>query len=99
MSDFIKKTLLAGLGAVSFTKEKAQEIAKDLVKRGEIAKNEEAKFVKDLMERAEKNKIEMEKKVEKAVEKTLTKLNIPTRKEVNELKQKVDKLTKKPDKK
>ncbi len=46
------------------------------------------------MKRAEKSRVEVEKKIEKAVKKTLIKLNIPTRKEVNELKTKVDKLSK-----
>jgi len=94
MSDLIKKTILAGLGVLSLTRKKAEEITKDLIKRGEVAKTEEAKFVKDLMERAEKSRVEVEKKIEKAVKKTLIKLNIPTRKEVNELKTKVDKLSK-----
>ena len=80
---------------MSLTKEKAEEITKDLIKRGEVAKTEEAKFVKDLMERAEKNRVEVEKKIEKIVEKTLIKMNVPTRKELDVLKAKVDKLSKK----
>jgi len=95
MSDLIKKTILAGLGALSLTREKAEEITKDLVKRGEVAKTDEAKFVKDLMKRAEKNRGEVEKKIEKIVEKTLIKLNVPTRKELDALKARVDKLSKK----
>ena len=95
MSDLVKKTILAGLGVLSISREKAEKITKDLVKRGELAKTEEAKFIKDLMEQAEKNKIEVEKKIEKVVEKTLTRLNIPTRKEINDLKEKVNKLVKK----
>jgi poly(hydroxyalkanoate) granule-associated protein len=94
MSELIKKTILAGLGVLSFSQEKAKEIAKDLVRRGELAKTEEAKFVKDLMEKAEKRRVEMEKKMEKTVEKVLVKLNIPTRKELNELKTKLDKVAK-----
>jgi len=94
MSDIIKKTILAGLGILSLSREKAEEIAKDLIKRGELAKTEEAKFIKDLMARAEKSRLEVEKKIEKIVEKTLAKLDIPTRKELNALKEKVNKLTK-----
>jgi len=94
MSDIIKKTILAGLGVLSLSREKAEEITKDLVKRGEVAKTEEAKFVKDLMEKAEKSRVEVEKKIEKVVEKTLAKLNIPTRKELDALEKKVNKLAK-----
>jgi len=95
MSDLVKKTILASLGVLSLSREKAERLAKDLVKRGELAKTEEAKFVKDLMERAEKSRIEAEKRIEKIVEKTLIKLNIPTRKELDALKARVDKLSKK----
>jgi len=95
MSDLIKKTILVGLGILSLTREKAEKLAKDLVRRGELDKTQKAKFVKDLMEKAERSRIEMEKKIEKIVEKTLKKLNIPTRKELDDLKAKIDKLSKK----
>ena len=95
MSNLIKKTILAGLGALSLSREKAEKLAKDLIKRGELTEKEEAKFIKNLIERAEKSKVEMEKKIEKIVEKTLKKLNIPTRKELDDLKAKIDKLSKK----
>jgi len=95
MSDLIKKTILVGLGALVLTREKAEKLAKDLVKRGELAKTEEAKFVKDLMKKAEKGRVEAEKRIEKIVEKTLIKLNIPTRKELDALKAKIDKLSRK----
>jgi len=95
MSELIKKTILAGLGAISLSREKAEEIAGDLIKRGELAKNEEAKFIKDLMDIAEKNKARLEEKIEEVVEKTLTRLDIPTRKEINALREEINRLSKK----
>ncbi|NMC38170.1 MAG: hypothetical protein GYA41_07595 [Bacteroidales bacterium] len=95
MTDLIKKTILAGLGALSLTREKAEEISGDLIKRGELAKTEEAKFVRDLMDLVEKNRAGMEEKIEKAVGKALAKLDIPSRKEINALKEEISKLTKK----
>ncbi len=95
MSDLIEKTILAGLGALSLSREKAEKLAKDLVKRGELSRNEEAKFVKDLMGQAKKGKVEMERRIEKTVKKILVKLDVPTRKELNALKARVDKLSKK----
>ncbi|HEK86000.1 MAG: phasin family protein [Candidatus Saccharicenans sp.] len=92
MSELIKKTILAGLGLISLTREKAEELAKDLIKRGELAQTEEAKFVKDLMAQAEKNKAELEKKVEQISENVLKKLNLPTRKEFEELKARVEEI-------
>ena len=95
MSDIFKKTFLAGLGAMSLTREKAQEITNDLIKRGELAKTDEAKFVRDLLDLDEKNKSGLEDKIEKAIEKVMAKLDIPTRKEIEELKAEIARLSKK----
>jgi polyhydroxyalkanoate synthesis regulator phasin len=95
MSDIFKKTFLAGLGAMSLTREKAQEITNDLIRRGELAKTDEAKFIRDLLDLAEKNKTGLEEKIEKGIEKVMAKLDIPTRKEVDELKAEIARLSKK----
>ena len=98
MADLIKKTILAGLGALSLSREKAEEITKDLIKRGELAKTDEAKFVRDLMDLVKKNKAGLEEKIEKAVRKALAKLEIPTRKDIDDLKEEINKLSRKDDK-
>lgn len=95
MSDLIKNVVLTSLGVLSLTREKAENLAKDLIRKGELSETEEAKFVKDLMKKAEKAGGEIEEKIEKTVGKTLKKLNIPTRKDLDEIKQKLDKLSKK----
>jgi len=92
MSDLIKNIILLGLGVISLTKEKAENLAKDLIKRGELSETEEAKFVKELMEKSKKTSDEIEEKIEKTVENTLKKLNIPTRKDIDEIKEKLDEL-------
>lgn len=95
MSDLLKKSIMAGLGAMSLTLDKAEEITKDLIKRGEVSESDEAKFAKDLVDLAEKNKSLLEEKIEKVVEKVLGKMDIPTRKEINELKEEISKLVNK----
>ena len=95
MTDLIKNTVLAGLGVLSLTYEKAENLAKDLIKKGELLETEEAKFIKDLMEKAEKTGSEVKQRIEKTVRETLKKLNIPTRKDLDEIKEKLDELSKK----
>lgn len=92
MSDLIKNIILFGLGVLSLTQEKAESLAKDLIKRGELSETEGAKFVKELMEKSKKTGNEIEKKIEKTVENTLKKLNVPTRKDIDEIKEKLDEL-------
>lgn len=94
MSDIIKKTILAGLGLFSLTKEKAEKMVQDLVKRGEVAKSDGAKIIKGLLKKAEEEKKVLEGKIEEKIRQTLKRLDIPTRKEVEELKKKVAELSK-----
>jgi len=95
MERSIEKMLLAGLGAFTLTKEKAEDIVKELVKRGEVAKKDRAEFVEKLLERSKDTRIEIEKIVEKSVMNVLKKLNIPTRSDLNALMKKIDELAKK----
>lgn len=40
MMDTLKNTLLAGLGAATYTKDKVEEVFKDLVEKGKVTKEE-----------------------------------------------------------
>ncbi|MEA1912600.1 MAG: hypothetical protein U9N06_02035 [candidate division WOR-3 bacterium] len=40
MENIIERIFLAGTGVIALTKEKAEKIADDLIKRGEVAKND-----------------------------------------------------------
>lgn len=95
MFDFIKKTMLVGVGLAAVTREKIEEIVGELVKKGELSEKEGKEMVDELVEKSKGVKKDLEKKVEKIVADTLKKLNIPTRDELVELKKKIDKLEKK----
>lgn len=93
MSEIIKNAVLASIGLISLTREKAEEFAKELIKKGELSENEKAKFIKDVLEQSEKRKTEIEEKIEKTVETVIAKMNIPSKKEFEELKKKVEELS------
>ncbi len=95
MNNLIKKTILTGLGIASLTKEKAEKLVKDLIKEGEVSEGEGSKFVKELLDRVENNKKALEKQTEKIVHNVLKTLNIPSRKDIVGLNNKVEKLDKK----
>jgi polyhydroxyalkanoate synthesis regulator phasin len=48
MIDSLKNTLLAGLGAASYTKEKVEDIFKDLVEKGKVSKEEAENYLSRL---------------------------------------------------
>ncbi|RLG80916.1 MAG: hypothetical protein DRO40_10480 [Thermoprotei archaeon] len=94
MSNIINKTILAGLGALSLTREKVEEVVDDLVKRGEISLDEKPGVLTDLVKAAEKRKDEARGFIRKEVQKVLEALDIPTRQEMNTLREQIENLSK-----
>jgi poly(hydroxyalkanoate) granule-associated protein len=92
MFETLDKMMLAGLGAISMTRERADKIFDDYVSRGKIEKENRTGFTKALMDAAEKNRAELEKLVAKQVRESLETLNLPTREDLQRLEQKVDEL-------
>ena len=100
MLNLSKKMLLAGIGTLSLTKEKANKIADDLIKRGELSQSESKEFVVDLLDKAEKDRLI--EKIKPEIDKSLEKMNFASKKSVDnlekmigELGNKIDQLTKK----
>ena len=98
MFELIRKTILAGLGAATLTKEKADKLVDELIKRGEITAEERPKLVRDLLARAEESKRELEGKVNEAVESAIESLGIPSKADIDALSGKIEQLTVKVDK-
>ena len=99
MTGFLKKVILTTLGTVSLTKKSAESLVKDLIKQGDLTQNEGKKFVSDLMKGVEKERDTIEKNTEKIIKNILEKTEIPTRKEIADLKNKIEQLSKKINKK
>lgn len=89
--DPIKKLMLAGIGVP----EKLKEVVDDLVKKGELNESQGSKLVKEWSEKAEKGSADVTKAINEVVAKTLEKMNITTRDEVDALRKDIDELTKK----
>ncbi|MCK9275200.1 MAG: phasin family protein [Syntrophales bacterium] len=95
MSDFIKKSMLMGIGLVSLTREKAEAFIDDLIKRGELSEKEGREAVDELVQRSKEVKSDVSRKVEKMVSDTLKRMNIPSRAEIDEIKMRIAELEKK----
>ncbi len=94
MQDWMKRMMLFGVGLAALTREKTEEFVKELVKKGELSEKEGRELVRELMEKSKKVTRDLEAKTEEMVAATLQRLNIPTRKELDELKERVAKLEK-----
>jgi polyhydroxyalkanoate synthesis regulator phasin len=89
LNEIIHKALLAGLGVP----EKMKEMVDDLVKKGELSESDGAKLVKEWTDKASKTGEDVGKNITSFIDKTLEKMNIPTREEVEKLEKKITALS------
>jgi polyhydroxyalkanoate synthesis regulator phasin len=92
MFETLDKMMLAGLGAISMTRERAEKIFDEYVSRGKLEKESRTGFVKEIMDAVDRNRQELEKLIDKQVRETVEHLNMPTQDDIQRLEQKIDKL-------
>jgi len=92
MLDAIHKMFLAGVGLAAMTKDKIDEHIKELVEKGKLTEKEGREIADDMLKKSKQAKEDLEKQVEKLVQQTLGALQIPSKKEVEELAARIEKL-------
>jgi polyhydroxyalkanoate synthesis regulator phasin len=92
--DLIKKTMMAGIGLALKTRDEAEDLVKDLVKRGTMSEQEGKKFLDDLLMRYDEARDKLEERVEANVKKFLKKADIVTGDELKALKKEIRELKK-----
>jgi polyhydroxyalkanoate synthesis regulator phasin len=95
MLDFVKKSLLAGIGFTSLAEEKVRKVVDTWIEKGELTEEEGKKLFREIVDKGKKNIEELEEKIAKEVSKLLKKANLATREEIDKLNEKVDKLSEK----
>ena len=55
MSEALREAYLASLGIILLTYNKARKLSNELIKKGELAKEKQQKFITDLLEESRKN--------------------------------------------
>lgn len=92
MFDIIKKVMLTGVGLAAMTKDKVEELAGDLVKKGKLSEKDGRELVDDLLKKSEKAKKDLEKDIEKVVKNTMKKMNFARAEDLSNLTKQVEKL-------
>ncbi|MFN3395429.1 MAG: phasin family protein [Thermodesulfovibrionales bacterium] len=87
--DIVRNALLAGFGV----QEKVREFIDDLVKKGELSESQGAKIVKEWTETANKTTEQFSKSLSDVISKTLEKMNIPTKEDIEKLNKKIQSLS------
>lgn len=92
MLDLFKKAVLMGLGVITLTKEKVEQIVDELIKKGELTEDERSKAVRDLLTKIEEQEKALNEKVSSVVKNSIEKLDLPSRKDIEKLEKKIDEL-------
>ncbi|MCA9973148.1 MAG: phasin family protein [Anaerolineales bacterium] len=92
-----RKVLLAGIGVVALAQEEIEEFVNRLIERGEIAEKDGRKLVNDVLERRKKQVEKAESELEHRVEEILSRMNVPSKADIDALSKKITTLTKKVD--
>jgi polyhydroxyalkanoate synthesis regulator phasin len=91
MKDFLKKGFYLGVGAFTLTKEKIEQVVDDLVHRGEEDNKDRADLVEEFMKRAQEFEQELTEKIKKIIQN----YGFASKKEVEQLKNRIEELEKK----
>jgi polyhydroxyalkanoate synthesis repressor PhaR len=92
--DIFKKTVLFGLGVFDLTREKAESIVDEMIKRGEMSQSDKAKAVKELLKGHDERMEKLKTKIDESVEKVTAKVKGKDKEEMANLHKKIDELTK-----
>jgi len=92
MIEVLKKTLLTGVGLTLLTKDKVEEVAREIAKTAQMSKDKGEEFVKEAVARAEKGRADLEATVQRLVDDAVRKAHLPTRDEFAALEARVAQL-------
>jgi polyhydroxyalkanoate synthesis regulator phasin len=92
MFELLRKALLAGVGVTYLTKDKIEEVGKKIAQDAKVNEAEGRKFVDELVKKSMEAKDSLEKTVADKIQTAVHAMNLPTRKDVDELKNRIAEL-------
>lgn len=94
MIEMIEKTLLAGIGALSLTQKKAEELIDELQKQFNLSEEKGRELLAKVQETAKENQTRLEELAREEVRKASDRLGLVTAEEFEKLRKKVQHLEK-----
>lgn len=98
MLNIIKKSMLTGIGLALIAKDEVEDLAKELVAKGNMSEKEGMKFLeelqKDLQKRYEETQKKLEDRVQQTVKDFMKKADVVTGDELKGLKKEIRELKK-----
>ncbi len=92
MFETLDKLMLAGLGALTMTRERAEKLFDEYVSKGQAQREARSGFVKEVMDSADRTRTEFQRLVEEQVRHAVSNLHLATRDDLLRIEQKLDQL-------
>jgi polyhydroxyalkanoate synthesis regulator phasin len=90
----LKQILYAGIGLATVTKERAEEVISELVKKGEMSQEEGKDALNTLMCRMQEESEKLKQKINEQVDNAITSMNLVKKTELDEILQRIAELEK-----
>jgi poly(hydroxyalkanoate) granule-associated protein len=97
MSEMLHRLFLAAIGAAAIAQEEVEALVNKLVERGELAEKDGKRILGEMKEKRKTKTADVSGEISKNVEGVLSRMNIPTKADVDALGQKINALSKKVD--
>jgi len=91
-SDLANKLLLVALGLAALTQEKAKKLVEELLAKEKVSKGETSAFVGELLKRGKETQKKLGDLVKREVARILAKVDFASKKDIAELKKRIEKL-------
>ena len=95
MFEYLKKSLLTGVGLALRSKNEIEDLAKEFAEKSKMSQEEARDFLTECRQKYEDAKTGFDKKIEGTIEKILLKLDLPSKSDIKALNKRIDALTKK----
>ncbi|MFO7911108.1 MAG: phasin family protein [Desulfotignum sp.] len=94
MFEYVKKSLLTGVGMALRSKSEIKELAEEFAKSTQMNQAEARAFLEECQQRYEEARSNLDKRMEKTVEDILKRLDLPTSSDIQALNKRIDDLVK-----
>ena len=95
MFEYLKKSLLTGVGLALRSKNEIEDLAKEFAQHSKMSQEEAREFLKECQQKYEEARTGFDKKIEDTIEKILIKLDLPSKSDIKALNERIDKLAEK----
>ncbi len=95
MIDFVKKSLLTGIGLALKTRDEAKSLADEMKDKLKLSEDEGGKFMDDMMKKYDELWEDLEKRIEKRVQAVMDRMDLAKKSDIKTLEEKVSDIEKK----